>query len=154
MHTSWRRGLAIAGLLTVGVFGTQVAMAGPGGGACGAGGGPLEHLERQVARAGLPPETAQAIYQRLDQARAQRRSLEVSLDAAHDQMRELLEQDGATVEALMAQADTVGALETQMHKLGLQTLFEIRGLVTPAQWQSLQPKHHQGAPGGAEAPRS
>lgn len=149
MQVSWSRRAALAAIFTTGLVVGGGAVARPPGGACGgpAGAG-LEHLERRIGRAALPAETQAAVYAQIDEARAERRPLEASLDAARQRMRELLEQEPASVEAVMAQADTIGALETQLQKLGLRTMVAIRALVTPEQWESLRP----GGPGGSGGP--
>lgn len=136
---SWRGRAAAAALVAAGLAVGGAAIAGPHGGGCGEGGGGLAHLERRVARADLPAETSQAIYQRIDQARAEDRTIEAALADAREKMRELLEQDSTNTDAVMAQADAVGALETQRRKLGLKALAEIRALVTPEQWRDLAP---------------
>lgn len=158
MRKSCRRGAALSAVtvfsaVTIWMAATG-ALAQPGGPGCGGGGRVLEHLEHQLGRAGLPAATTQAVYQRIDPARAEQRPLEVSLDAAREQMHALLDQDKADVGAVMSQADAVGALETQLKKIGLQTLLEIRGLVTPEQWQALAPKHRGGRPDDAPPPVS
>ena len=140
MTGSWSGRAALAALVVAAMVSAGGVAAAPPGGGCGGGGPSLEHLEHGVARAGLPPETAQAVYQRIDQARAEQRSIEASLAAAHEQMRTLLDQDAPSADAVLAQADAIGALETQMHKLGLRTMLQVRALVTPEQWDSLMPK--------------
>lgn len=145
---------ALAAVAVTAVLGAGgLAAARPGGG-CGKGGPGLEQLEHGVARAGLPPETAQAVYQRIDQARTEQRVIESSLAAAHEQMRTLLDQDAPSADAVLAQADAIGALETQKHKLGLRTMLEVRSLLTPEQWEALTPKRRGPPPGEAGAPRS
>lgn len=146
---------ALAALAMAGTLGATAAVAAPPGGGCGGGGGTkLGRLERGVARAGLPPEIAQAVYQRIDQARTEQRSLEASLATAHEQMRTLLDQDAPSSDAVLAQADAVGALETQMNKLGLRTMLEVRALLTAEQWEALAPKRRGPPPDEApSAPR-
>lgn len=141
--------VTVAAFMAVGLVSVGAALAQPPGFGRG-GGSPLEHLERQVAHAGLAPETTKVVYQQIDQARAERRSIEASLEAAQQQMHSLLDQDGASADVVLAQADAVGALETQLHKLELRTLLEIRGLVTPEQWKALSPKRRPG-PWGPQA---
>ncbi len=153
MQVSWSRRAALAAILTTGLGLAGGAVARPPGGGCGGpGAAGLEHLERRIGRAQLPAETQAAVYAQIDGARAERRPLEASLDAARQRMRELLEQEPASVEAVMAQADTIGALETQLQKLGLRTMVAIRALVTPEQWESLRPGR-PGEPRGPEAAR-
>ena len=158
MTESWSGRAALAALVVAAMVSAGGVAAAPPGGGCGAGGpggpGGLEHLEHGVARAGLPPETAQAVYQRIDQARAEQRSIEASLAAAHEQMRTLLDQDAPSADAVLAQADAIGALETQMHKLGLRTMLQVRALLTPEQWDSLMPKRRGPPPAESSAPRS
>ena len=142
--------VTVAAFMAVGLVGVGAALAQPPGFGCGRG-SPLEHLERQVARAGLAPETTKVVYEQIDQARAERRSIEASLGAAQQQMGSLLDRDGASADVVMAQADAVGALETQLHKLELRTLLEIRDLVTPEQWKALSPKRRPGPWGPQDA---
>lgn len=159
MKRSWTRKTAVAAVTLAALATAGGALARPGGGGEGH---MLEQLERGVGRAGLPAETAAAIYARIDQARGERRNLDTSLQAAHEQMRSLLEAEPANLEAVLAQADAVGALETEGRKIGLRTLIDIRTMLTPEQWQALAPRR---GPGGArgdgrgadrtqEAPRS
>ncbi len=135
------RGAALAVAVVAGLASASVAVAGPHGGPCGgrAGGG-LDRIEHGVARAGLPAETQKAIYQRLDEARTEQRALRSSLADEHEKMRALLERDVTDADAVMAQADVVGNLETQMRKLELRTLVSLRNLVTPEQWEEIAPR--------------
>ncbi|CAG0948404.1 hypothetical protein MYXO_00022 [Myxococcaceae bacterium] len=146
MMRRWKTKAAIAGVTALGIATAGAALAKPGGG-CGGGGHALEHLERRVAGAGLPAATVQAIYARLDLARNERRALDASLEAAHERMRELLDADEASVDSVLAQADTIGALETEARKIGLRAMVDVRGLVTPEQWESLgRPRRGDGGP--------
>ena len=60
-------------------------------------------------------------------------ALLTQLDAARDAMRALLSKPVPDAAAVMAQADAIGAIETQLHKNRLQAIMEIRALLTPAQ---------------------
>jgi Spy/CpxP family protein refolding chaperone len=53
-------------------------------------------------------------------------------------MHELLESDAPALEDVMAQADALGALETEAHKAKLRDMLELRALVGPETWEQLR----------------
>jgi Spy/CpxP family protein refolding chaperone len=129
------------------------ASAGPHGGrgGCDFRGGPgfgLSRLERGVEQLDLAPDTKQAVYKVIDQARTQQRALADQIRAAHQQMRTLLDAPTPDVDAVLAQADTLGGLMTQERKNDLRALVQIRTMLTPEQWQQLEPHGRRGGPGG------
>ncbi|RIK90540.1 MAG: hypothetical protein DCC71_25495 [Proteobacteria bacterium] len=135
-----RRALVVAALGAVLALGSGgVAAARPHGGQCGGKGGPiaLERIERGVAKLDLPKDQADAVYAVLDRARAQRRGFDGQMADAHQRMRELLEQDAPSVDAVTAQAETIGALTTELRKIELRALVEVRNLVGPEKWKQL-----------------
>ena len=126
--------IAIAAVATA----TQQATA-RAGGTCGGGkGAKLEHLERDVARLGLPQDQLANVYEVIDQARVQRRAFDGELHVAHERMRALLDQDAPSVEAVTTQADSIGALQTEARKVELRALVQVRNLLTAEQWQQLE----------------
>jgi Spy/CpxP family protein refolding chaperone len=134
---TWAAGaIAIAAVATA----TQQATARPGGAHGGGKGARLEHLERDVARLGLPQDQLANVYQVIDQARVQRRGFDGELHVAHERMRELLDQDAPSVEAVTSQADSIGALQTEARKVELRALVQVRNLLTAEQWQQLESK--------------
>jgi Spy/CpxP family protein refolding chaperone len=46
--------------------------------------------------------------------------------------------DKPDLDAILAQADSLGALKTEARKAQLRTLVGIRGLLTPEQWTELK----------------
>lgn len=127
------------------------AFAKPGGPGCGGrdgmhgalrggkGGPSLEGLERRIAGLGLAAEQEKAAYTIVDQARSDERARRGEMRTAHQRMRELLSQDAPDPRAVEAQADALGALQTESQKARLRTLLALRPLLTAEQWQALQP---------------
>lgn len=111
----------------------------PGGGHHGS---PLAHLEAAVGRLGLDAETEAAAYAVLDEARSERRADERAIREAHEALRALLEQDEPDAEAAMAQAETLGTLETERRKADLRALLEVRALIGPEGWAALRDAMH------------
>ena len=70
-------------------------------------------------------------------ARAESAPLEQERDARHREMRALLDQPEPGIDAVMRQAERIGAVETELQKRRLRTLLEIRGLLTPVQREEL-----------------
>lgn len=128
--------VAIAAVATAG----QQASARPGAKCAGGGGARLEHLERDLARLGLPQERLGAVYQVIDEARSQRRAFDGELYAAHERMRALLDEDEPSLDAVTAQADSIGALQTEARKVELRALVQVRSLLGAEQWQQLEAK--------------
>jgi Spy/CpxP family protein refolding chaperone len=139
--TTWMVGVALA----LGAVAVHEAAARPPGGGCGGGKGKgfgLERLEHRVGGLELAPDAKQAVYQVIDQARVERRALDEKIRAAHERMRELLDQDRPEAEPVLAQADSIGALVTEARKADLRAMVAIRGLLTPEQWKALHERHH------------
>jgi len=130
------------------------AWARPHGGMCGGKGFALERLERGVATLELEQEKLDAVYQVIDQARGQRRGLDAEIRTAHERMRELLEQDAPSVDAVTAQADSIGELTTAARKVELRALVQVRTLLTPEQWQQLEKMRGERHHGGEREPAS
>jgi Spy/CpxP family protein refolding chaperone len=130
-------------------FASSAAWAKPHGGACGGRGAhKLEKLERDVAKLGLEQAQLDAAYQVIDEARKERRGLDAQIRAAHDRMRELLDQDAPDVDTVTAQADTIGALMTQARKIELRAAVQVRSMLTPEQRKQLAEKHDRFAKRG------
>jgi Spy/CpxP family protein refolding chaperone len=69
----------------------------------------------------------------------------------HERMRTLLEADKPDVNAVLAQADSVGALKTEARKAQLRNLLAIRALLTAEQWTDLKRRMESDRPGREEA---
>jgi Spy/CpxP family protein refolding chaperone len=90
-------------------------------------------LERHAERLGLEPATLAQIRGVADAARPEHERLSDELHALRLEMRALLGEDAPDPEAVMRQADRIGAAETALDKHRLATLLEIRALLTPDQ---------------------
>ncbi len=115
---------------------------GPGGGGCGMWG--FGRLERKLDAAPLDDGMRTAADALLDKARAEREAQREVIHAAHEQMRALLEQDPPSLDAVLAQADAIGALETEARKADLTTMMQLRALLGPELWQQVAPGRNHG----------
>jgi len=107
-----------------GDHGPGMGMGGPGRAA---------FLERQIQQLHLPAQTQSAVDAVLAQSRTQQDALGQQIQAAHESMKSLLEQDTPDEAAVMAQADSIGQLMTQQRKNDLHTLIQVRSLLTADQ---------------------
>jgi Spy/CpxP family protein refolding chaperone len=98
------------------------------------GGGPSAHMIEEHAEAlGLSDEQLAAIRSVADKSRSQSEALRAKLDDAHATMRDLLQVDQPDEAAVMAQAERIGALETERRKLRLRSTLDIRSQLTQEQ---------------------
>jgi Spy/CpxP family protein refolding chaperone len=144
MQGSRKKRLAvIAVVLATATMVGASAMANRHGGRHGPG-GMLGSIERGVDQLELTPENRKAADAIFDHARAQLRALRDSSRAAHEQMRTLLDQQSPSLEAVLAQADSIGALELEAKKMELEAMVKVRQLLTTEQWQQLHTQHGPG----------
>ena len=94
-------------------------------------------LDRHADELGLDAAVRARIHDLAAQSRQAAQPLDEELRGLHDGMRALLEQDSPSADAVMQQADRIGAAETEMHKQRLQTMLAIRALLTPEQREKL-----------------
>jgi Spy/CpxP family protein refolding chaperone len=137
---SWKQqtGLSVLALALAGVLGTGTALARPDGhGGPGCGGRGQDRLAEKIRALGLNTETQAAVDKVLEQAKTTREAQRDEMRAAREQMRSLLEQDAPAHDAVMAQADAIGALETQGRKQRLETMLSLRSLIGAEQWKQL-----------------
>lgn len=100
-------------------------------------------LERNAGRLGLDEKTRAEIRSIADATREKSRPLQQSLRSLRDEMRTLLDQAAPDHEAVFQQAERIGAAETALHKLRLESMLEIRSLLTPAQREELVRIHEE-----------
>ena len=145
MRGSWKKRVAVVAvvLATATMVGAN-AMANRHGGGRHGPGGMLGGIERGVDQLELTPENRKAADAIFDQARTQLRVLRDSSRAAHEQMRTLLDQQAPSLEAVLAQADSIGALELEVRKAELEAMVKVRQLLTLEQWQQLHTQHGPG----------
>jgi Spy/CpxP family protein refolding chaperone len=90
-------------------------------------------IERHAERLGLTGQPLAAVQAIVAASGERHAALLARLDAARAQMRELLSQPVPDAQAVMAQADAIGAIETDLHKNRLQAILDIRNQLTPEQ---------------------
>ncbi len=128
-----RAGAVVAALVVAASIGSTVS-ARPHHGAM------LDRLERRLELLELDGETREAVFDVIDDARAQRSALRPEIREARDRMRELLAADAPDEEAVFAQADAIGALKVEASLARVRTLLALRALLTAEQWQALHPR--------------
>jgi Spy/CpxP family protein refolding chaperone len=112
---------------------------GPGGGH-GPGRGPGALLEKHLEELDLEPAKLEAVRAILAQGKAEREQQREEMRSAFQEMHALLEQDAPDESAVMAQAERIGALQTEAHKAMLHTLLAVRAELTPEQRAQLREK--------------
>lgn len=108
------------------------------------GGHGMRGLEQRLEKLDLDAQVREQVDGILDAARDDARELHRETRAAHERLRSLLEQDEPDAEAVLAQADVVGALRTRAHKQKLGLLLQIRPLLSEEQREQLReqrPRH-------------
>lgn len=140
-----------ASLLLVSIFAgvlwTAQALASPPGfGPRGGGPGPdpAGFLAHHAERLGLDESTTRSIEALVDASRERADALREQLRAAHDELHTLLSVDAPDESAVMAQAEVIGGLETELHKERLRALLKIHALLTPEQRAELQRIREEG----------
>lgn len=94
-------------------------------------------LERHAEDLELSDEVRAKVHDIAAAAEEQAKPLREALDAAREAMHALLAQDDPDPDAVVRQAEVVGAAETEMHKQRLRTLLAVRELLTPEQRRGL-----------------
>lgn len=115
---------------------------------------PRPSLERAIEALGLDDAAAAKVDAILDAARPGKRELFRSLREEHRAMRALLEDAGSAEAAVLAQADAVGRLHTELRKHELQTLFQVRAQLSPEQQKRLAAAFEGGSTGETCSERS
>ena len=109
---------------------------------------PGHRLEKAIQQLGLDPDQMTKVQGILDAGKAAREKKHQDLRIAFDEMHTLLEQDSPDETAVLAQADKIGAIETEGHKAMLHTLLAVRAELTPDQRQKLKELKEQHGKGG------
>ena len=139
MKSNWMAGAAGAtlALVVVALLGAGIAHSKPGG-ACHGKRGSMGRLEAKLDELSLDANTRAAAAQVIAKARSEGETRREEMRDARHALHELLEQEAPAVDQVMAQADALGALQTDAHKAKLRTLLELRALVGPEQWKELK----------------
>lgn len=125
----WVVGLAVGTLAVAGV-----TNAGPHGRHGNMRGNALAAvIEANAVRLQLDDATQARIREIAESARAERESFRESMRGERKVLHELLKVDSPDEAAVLAQADVIGALDTEMRKASLRTRLALRALLTPEQ---------------------
>ena len=100
-------------------------------------------LEHHAERLGLDEATRAGIRTLAEASRPETEALEEQVHALREEMRGLLDQEQPDVDAVMRQADRIGAAEIELDKHRLRTLLAIRALLTPEQRRELVRIHEE-----------
>jgi Spy/CpxP family protein refolding chaperone len=141
MRSNWMLGAAGAALalVVVALLGASTALSKPRHAGChGHGKGHVDRLEAKLAELELDAGTRAAAAQVLERARTEGETRRDEIRDGRRALHELLEQEQPALEAVLAQADAIGALETEAHKSKLRTMLELRALLGAEQWQALK----------------
>jgi Spy/CpxP family protein refolding chaperone len=120
----------LVGLTLAGTSAARPPLGGPGG---PGGHEPGRVIDEHADELGLDEETREAIQGIVDASRKDAKDFREELRGLHDAMRTLLSQDEPDEAAVMKQAESIGKVETEMHKHRLSTLLAVRALLTPEQ---------------------
>ncbi len=100
-------------------------------------------LERHADRLGLDAETRTSIARLAEEGRAAAAPLHEELHALRAELHGLLDAEAPDETAVLAHAERMGEVETELRKLRLLDLLRIRALLTPAQRAELVAIHEE-----------
>jgi Spy/CpxP family protein refolding chaperone len=112
---------------------------GPGG----HGHGGSARLERAIEQLELDAAKRSEVFGVIDAARPAGRELRERVHAARGEMKALLADPKAGEEAVLAKADEIGALQTEVRKHELRTLLQVRARLTAEQQAQLAEAMHK-----------
>lgn len=95
-------------------------------------------IEHHAEQLGLDDETREAIHEIVERSHEEGEALRDEVEEAADGLRELLEADDVDREAVLDQVERVGDLRTEAKKHRIETLLEIRSLLTPEQREAMK----------------
>ncbi len=133
--------LVIAGAMALGGAPAQARRDGPP---------PDERLEAHLAEIDLTPAQRDEVGAILDAGREERQALRERKRETIKQMHALLEQDPPDEAAVMLQAERIGAIKIEAHKVMLRTLLQIRGQLSPEQRRQLMTMKRRDCPATQE----
>ena len=97
----------------------------------------LADLDANAARLGISDDTVAKIHAIVDEGTARGENVRAELTEARTALRSLLSTPRPDEAAVMAQARKIGALDTRLLELRLQTLLRVRPLLTDTQIEAL-----------------
>lgn len=138
-RTSMHLALALSAVVALAAMGAGAASARPHG--HGHGFDMLSMLETRVNALDLDEAKRAAVYAVIDGAKPAARELQAQLKTEHEAMRGALQSDTPDEATLMAHADRIGEITTELRKQQLRTLLAVHAQLTPEQREALRPKH-------------
>jgi Spy/CpxP family protein refolding chaperone len=131
--------LSVAALAAaVGVaFAAHAGAKGPGEFGHGRPGGHGARLEHALESLDLDAAKRTELFGVIDAARPASRELREKMRAAHEELRALLGDASAGEDAVLAKADAIGALRTELEKQELRTLLQVRARLSAEQQAQL-----------------
>ena len=98
----------------------------------------MTRLEEKIDALSLDDATRTAVHKAIDEGRVAQDDIRSQLRQARRDLRALLLQDSPKEEAVLAQSEVIGRLETDQRKQALHTMLTIQTLLTPEQRTSLR----------------
>jgi Spy/CpxP family protein refolding chaperone len=98
----------------------------------------MTRLEEKIDALSLNDATRTAVHKAIDEGRVAQDDIRSQLRQARRDLRALLLQDSPKEEAVLAQSEVIGRLETDQRKQALHTMLTIQTLLTPEQRASLR----------------
>jgi len=98
----------------------------------------MSRLEEKIDTLNLDDATRTAVHKAIDEGRVAQSDTRSQLRQAHRDMRAMLQLDSPKEDAILAQSEVIGRLETAQRKQALHTMLTIRALLTPEQRASLK----------------
>jgi len=100
-------------------------------------------LDRHAEQLGLDDETRVRIREIADASRGDAERIRAELRERHAELRQLLGARTPDRDAIMRQAERIGAAKTESQKHRLRTMLQIRALLTPEQREVLVRLHQE-----------
>ena len=94
----------------------------------------MERISEMAAEIGLDEAQVSEIESIVSESREEGKALREQLREAKGEMKSLMEADPPNERAVMAHIDEVGELKTELKKLKVGTMLEIRSILTPEQF--------------------
>ena len=126
------RKLQLAGALLGTMALATVAFAGPRGG------GPMERITEMAAEIGLDDAQVSEIQTLMEDSRDDGKAIREQLREAKGEMKDLMGAQSPDRAAIMGQIDEISDLKAELKKVRVGTMLDIRGILTPEQFEQLQ----------------
>lgn len=99
---------------------------------------PAGWIAKHAEELGIDDATLAQIDAIVEASRAEGEAIYAEHRAAREAMHELLDQDAPELDAVMRQAEVIGAIDVRKHQHRLATMLEIRSRLTPEQRTQLR----------------